>query len=320
MKGVDSAADLNHEYGIPGALLFEERFEDRFDESAGGLIVARMAGAHGEAELSLQGGHVYAWRVHGQAQPVLWLSRDARFMSGKAIRGGIPVCWPWFGPPDAAAGAGAGLPAHGFARTATWQVQGSNVDAEGTVWLTLKLPQAAMLKAKAMWPHAADLTLSIGLGPSLRLQLTTHNAGTEVFVLGEALHTYFNISDIAAVTVTGLDGCNYWDTVGTVEKKVQQGAIHFAAETDRVYIDTEATCVIEDPEFKRRISIAKRGSHSTVVWNPWTAKAARMGDLGQPDGWRGMLCVESANAWDNRLTLQPGATHTLEVAYTVEAL
>jgi len=158
------------------------------------------------------------------------------------------------------------------------------------------------------------------LGATLQMSLLTRNTGSSEFVLGEALHTYFQISDIAAVSVSGLEGAEYWDTVGGVEKKQQQGAIQFSQETDRVYINSSATCVIEDPGFKRRIHIAKHGSQSTVVWNPWTDKANRMGDLGQPDGWREMLCVESANAWDNRLTVAPGTQATLAVEYRVEAL
>lgn len=326
---METAAGLNHEFGIPGALVFES--------GPGALVQARMACAGGSATLSLQGGHVCAWQVQGQREPVLWLSRDAQFAPGKSIRGGIPVCWPWFGPHDnphlpalpgsspsvpAQSGAASAnvFPAHGFARVAPWQVRESRIDADadGSVWLVLELPPSAM--PGDMWPYATALELAIGLGSSLQLRLTTRNEGDGPFVLGEALHTYFNISDIGAVSVHGLEGASYWDTVGTLERKRQQGAIRFAAETDRVYVDSETACVIEDPGFARRIRIDKRGSRSTVVWNPWTAKAARMGDLGQPDGWRRMLCVESANAWDNRVILQPGEAHMLAVSYRVEAL
>ncbi|HWU85575.1 MAG TPA: D-hexose-6-phosphate mutarotase, partial [Rhodocyclaceae bacterium] len=210
------------------------------------------------------------------------------------------------------------FPAHGFARSAPWQVRDANLASDGTVWLTLELPRAAM--PAALWPHVTALELAVGLGSGLQLRLTTRNEDTHAVVLGEALHTYFRISDIAAVALQGLDGATYWDTVGSVERKVQHGAIRFAAETDRVYVDSEAACRIDDPGFGRCIHIRKRGSRSTVVWNPWIAKALRMGDLGQPDGWREMLCVESANAWDNRIVLQPGETHVMEVDYRVEAL
>lgn len=301
-----SVASLNHEFGVPGALLFEER--------EGGLVVARMASRAGLASVSLQGAHVFDWRVSAEQKPVLWLSRDAKFVPGKAIRGGIPVCWPWFGPHSE----NSAFPAHGFARAAAWEVVDSNVDTAGKVSLTLVLPQSAM--PPAMWPHATAVELKITLGETLQLVLTTCNVGAQSFVLGEALHTYFNISDIGSAIVGGLHGVTYWDTVGQVEKKQQSGPISFKKETDRVYIDSPQSCVIEDPDFRRRIRIDKSGSQSTVVWSPWTDKAERMGDLGQPDGWRGFVCVESANAWDNKLTLQPGEVHTLSVEYAVEDL
>lgn len=322
-----TSAGLNHRFGIAGALVFEERPE--------GLLQARLHSHGGQASICLQGGHVIDWQCRDQAQPVLWLSRDAKFAPGKSIRGGIPVCWPWFGPyavvppqPNAlqagvaaaprAGAAGADYPAHGFARTAEWQVTDTDVATDGSVRLTLRLGAAAM--PAAMWPHATELQLDIRLGATLQLALTTHNLGEKALVIGEALHTYFNISDIGAVSVGGLHGVDYWDTVGAVEKKRQSGPIAFDRETDRVYIHSPQACVIEDPAYARRIHIRKQGSLSTVVWNPWTAKAERMGDLGQPDGWRQMLCVESANCWDNTLTLAPGETHTLSVSYEVESI
>lgn len=324
-----TAAGLNHSFGIAGAIVFEER--------PGGLLQARLHSHAGQASICLQGAHVLDWQCQGQAQPVLWLSRDARFAPDKSIRGGIPVCWPWFGPHAAAqalrpgeaqqdtapavsqtAAAEAAYPAHGFARTAQWQVADSDVAADGAVRLGLLLGAEAM--PAEMWPYATEVQLDIRLGASLQLELTTRNLGTAPFVLGEALHTYFNISDIAAVSVGGLHGVEYWDTVGQVALKRQSGPIVFDRETDRVYIHSPQTCVIEDPGYARRIHIRKQGSLSTVVWNPWTAKAERMGDLGQPDGWRQMLCVESANAWDNTIMLAPGETHQLSVEYEVEAL
>lgn len=297
-----SLATLTQQFGLPGYLDFELLGE--------GLIAAGIKHPAANARISLQGGHVLDWQPLTQREPVLWMSREARFAPGKSIRGGIPVCWPWFGPHAD----GPALPAHGFARTAAWELVGTALEHD-TVRLDLRLiPEPGT----PGWPHASVLHLSIRIGASLRLTLTTQNQDVHPWILGEALHTYFRISDIANISVAGLDGVAYWDTVGTVRQCRQQGAIRFVGETDRVYVNSAESCVIEDVGLKRRIRIAKSGSQTTVVWNPWTDKANRMGDLGQPDGWREFVCVESANAWDNCLTLAPGEQHALQVEYSVE--
>jgi D-hexose-6-phosphate mutarotase len=172
---------------------------------------------------------------------------------------------------------------------------------------------------RAQWPHPSTVKIEMTVGKSLKIDLVTHNTGKQPFVLGEALHTYFHISDVAQMTIRGLEGCEYLDKVGEPASRKQQDGIVIASEVDRVYINTAADCVIEDRGLKRAIRISKQGSHSTVVWNPWTEKADKMGDFGQ-EGYRGMVCVESANAFDNLVTVKPGETHKLSVVYSLEAL
>lgn len=172
----------------------------------------------------------------------------------------------------------------------------------------------------APWPYPCALELTLIVGETLRMELSTENTGETDFVISEALHPYFRVGDIGAVKITGLAGCDYWDKVGLSTLKIQDGIIRFSGETDRIYIDTAAECVIEDDMLKRRIRISKSGSLSTVIWTPWTAKAGRMGDLGQPDGWREMVCVESANAVENSVTVAAGTRHTLMVKYSAESL
>ena len=184
--------------------------------------------------------------------------------------------------------------------------------------LTLRLVESE--KTRAQWPYDCTLYLTVIVGETLRMELITENTGATDFVIGEALHTYLQIGDIGAVRVTGLGGCDYWDKVGGSTLRKQSGAIGFSGETDRVYINTTAECVIEDDKLKRRIHVAKSGSLSTVVWTPWTEKAGKMGDLGQPDGWREMLCVESANAIENVVKVAAGTRHTLIVAYRAEQI
>jgi len=299
-----TAQHLNTQFGIDGQL--------KFREDASGLVVAEIGNRLATASLCLQGAHLMTWQPRSQALPVVWLSRDAKLAAGKSIRGGAPVCWPWFG----AHASESGFPGHGYARTVPWRVVESGSEPNGATRLTLRLEESD--KTRAQWPYACTLDLTVIVGETLRMELATENTGAKDFVIGEALHTYFQIGDIGAVRVKGLEGCDYWDKVGTSMLKKQGGAISFAGETDRVYINTAAECVIEDDKLKRRIHIAKSGSLSTVVWTPWVEKANKMGDMGQPEGWREMVCVESVNAIENAVKVAAGCKHTLIVEYSAE--
>jgi D-hexose-6-phosphate mutarotase len=171
----------------------------------------------------------------------------------------------------------------------------------------------------AQWPHATRLELTVTVGASLRMDLVTTNLDTQDVVIGEALHTYFHIGDIADIQVTGLENTVYLDKVAGSTRHTQSGPVAFNGEVDRVYVDTESTCEIVDTRLKRRIVVAKTGSRSTVVWTPWNEKADKMGDFG-PDGWRRMVCVESANALENVVTVAAGQSHCMSVAYSAAPL
>jgi D-hexose-6-phosphate mutarotase len=300
-----TAQQLNARFGIKGQL--------EFREDTSGLVVAEIRNKQASASLCLQGAHLMTWKPKSQSVPVIWLSRDAKLAAGKSIRGGVPVCWPWFGPHASESG----FPGHGYARTVPWQVVGSGAEPNGETHLTLRLADSE--KTRMQWPHACTLDLAVIVGEKLRMELTTENTGASDFEIGEALHTYFQIGDIGAVRVKGLEGCEYWDKVGGSVLKKQVGAIGFSGETDRVYINTAAECVIEDDQLKRRIHVAKSGSLSTVVWTPWTDKANKMGDMGQPDGWREMVCVETVNALENVVKVAAGSRHTMKVEYRAES-
>ncbi|MHB1236390.1 MAG: D-hexose-6-phosphate mutarotase [Gallionella sp.] len=319
-----TAQHLNTQFGINGELKFREdapvKGTPPDTRPAGGLgadsglIVAEISNGQASASLCLQGAHLMTWKPNSQAVPVIWLSRDAKLATGKSIRGGVPVCWPWFG----AHASESSFPGHGYARTVPWQVVESGTEPDGATRLTLRLVQSE--KTRSQWPHACMLDLTVTVGETLRMELVTENTGATDFVIGEALHTYFRVGDIGGVRVKGLEGCDYWDKAGGSALRKQSGAISFSGETDRVYINTPAGCVIEDDKLGRRIHVAKSGSLSTVVWTPWTEKAAKMGDLGQPEGWREMVCVESGNAIDNVVNVAAGTRHTLIVEYQVERL
>lgn len=300
-----TAQHLNTQFGLKQHL--------NFRDDISGLTVAEISNSQASASLCLQGAHLMTWQLRSQAVPVIWLSREAKLAAGKSIRGGAPVCWPWFG----AHASEPAFPGHGYARTVPWRVMESGIEPNGATRLTLRLEISE--KTRAQWPHDCSLDLTVIVGETLRMELVTENTGTNDFVIGEALHTYFQISDIGEVRVHGLEGCEYWDKVGVSTLKKQAGAINFSAETDRVYINTAAECVIEDEKLKRRIHIGKSGSLATVVWTPWTDKANKMGDMGKPDGWREMVCVESVNAMENVVKVAAGSKHTMVVEYRVES-
>ncbi len=295
---------LNQRFAIAGHL--------QFIEVDGGLVFAEINNAHATSSIALQGAHIATFQPKGE-QPVIWLSKLARFVPGKSIRGGVPICWPWFGP-HATDGK---LPGHGYARTVMWDVLETKALPDGSTFLRFGLIENDTTRAQ--WPHACSVQLEATVGKALRVELVTRNTGNAAFQLGEALHTYLHISDVGQMAIRGLESCEYLDKVNDFSRFKQQNGIVIESEVDRVYVHTAADCVIEDKGLKRAIRIAKQGSQSTVVWNPWTEKADKMGDFGQ-DGHRGMVCVESGNALENVVTLAAGETHRLVAVYSVEKL
>lgn len=284
----------------------------QFKEIAEGMIVAEVANQHALSNIALQGAHIATFQPRGE-EPVLWLSPKAKFAPGKSIRGGAPICWPWFGPHKN----DSKLPGHGFARTVPWDVLETKALSDGSTFLRFGLVESDATRTQ--WPHASTVQLEVTVGKALRVELVTSNTGKASFELGEALHTYFQISDVANMTIRGLENCEYLDKVKDFARFNQQDGIVIESEVDRVYVNTAADCVIEDKGLKRAIRIAKQGSKSTVVWNPWIEKAEKMGDFG-PALHRDMVCVESGNALENVVTLAPGETHKLVAIYSVEKL
>jgi len=281
-------------------------------EIADGMIIAEVANQHALANIALQGAHVATFQPRGE-EPVIWLSPLAKFAPGKSIRGGVPICWPWFGPHQT----DSKLPGHGFARTVPWELLDTKALEDGSTFLRFGLIENDTTRAQ--WPHPSTAQLEVTVGKALRVELVTANTGSAPFELGEALHTYLQISDVGNMTIRGLEGCEYIDKVGATTRRTQQDGIVIESEVDRVYVNTAADCVIEDKGLKRAIRIHKEGSRSTVVWNPWTEKAEKMGDFG-PKLHRDMVCVESGNAMENVVTVAPGETHRLVAVYSVEKL
>lgn len=300
-----TAHELNEQFGLDGAI--------RFVAHSSGLIIAEIDNDMAKAKLCLQGAHLMSWHPHSNAMPVIWLSEDVRLSPGKPKRGGTPICWPWFGThPNYEVDRS--YAAHGFARVVPWQIVETATEADGASRMVLRM--ADRRQTRKQWPFATELSVTLVIGETLKISLATTNTSAEDFVLSEGFHTYFQISDIEKVRVSGLDGCEYLDKTQNFERFRQHGDIAFEQETDRVYVNTANTCYIDDPVFQRRIAIEKSGSHSTVVWTPWTMKAAIMGDLGPNNGWRRMVCVETVNAADNAVTVASGDTHVMAVEYS----
>jgi len=267
---------------------------------------------HAEARLSLHGGQMLAFRPLAADGDLLFLSERAVFQPGKAIRGGVPVCWPWFGPDPL----NQGRPAHGLARTRLWSLRGATDEPGGETRIMLGLTDTA--DTRALWPHAFDLSLCVTVGAELQLALTTRNTGPAPFTLTQALHSYFSVADIAQAEVHGLDGIAYLDKAAGAGGAVQQqsGAVRFDPEVDRIYTGAPPRLALRDGALARTVDLRSEGSRTAVVWNPGAAIAAGMADL--PDGaYRRFVCVETANAADEVVTLLPGQAHTLAVTVGV---
>lgn len=291
-----------------------EHHHVRFVRDESGLDYIEIDNAHAKAKVALQGAHVMSWQPKSQQQPVLWLSSNARYVHGRSIRGGIPICWPWFGahPTDGT------LCPHGFARVMPWQLMDAETIKNGATRLVLQMLEPEESKRQLTYPYL--LTLTITVGDTLRMDLATTNKADHPFMVGEALHTYFQVSDVASIYIHGLEDTLYADKVKNYERRVESSDVRFDGEFDRVYLNTNADCIIHDAGFNRKIRIAKSGSQSTVIWNPWEEKASQMADMGTAGEWRKMICVETANALENSVIISPNRTHVMSVEYGVESL
>ena len=269
-----------------------------------GLDIIDISNDAATAKIALQGAHLFEY-IRREETPLLWLSPAARFENGRAIRGGIPVCWPWFGK-DARYPAEA--PQHGFVRTALWTLSDIGEPDTFTTVVTLSIGHADV--EQSWFPYRFRVTLRIVIGKTLEVSLQTKNLDDRPFTLTEALHTYFAVGDIASVQIRGLQNTVYADALDAFAHKSSAEAITVTKETDRVYLDTDQTVIIRDDALNRSVTVGKSGSRSTVVWNPWIDKAKRMEDFAD-DGYKTMLCIETANALENTVTVEPGESHTL---------
>jgi glucose-6-phosphate 1-epimerase len=294
---------LNQDFGQGEAL--------RFVAGDGGFIYAEINTPQAQARLCTYAGQLLSYRPIDQNEDLFFLSSKAYYRPGQAIKGGVPICWPWFG----AHAQDPKLPAHGFVRNRQWQVSGSSQNADGSIRLCLRGPSDE--QTRQLWPHQAELELELEIGAQLSLSLITRNQGSESLPLTQALHTYFRVGDIDQVRVSGLDQRPYLDATDGYAPKRQQGDIQINGEVNRIYTELQDSPIqIHDLSLGRRIDIDCQGSRSAVVWNPWIATAQAMADLEDNDYQR-MLCVETSNAGPDIIQLAPGAEHRLQASYRI---
>ncbi len=301
MEGAIAESDRRFE--IPGTA--------EIVEGNGGLPKVRITTPQAVGEMYLHGAHVTSWKPAG-GEEVLFLSVESRWADGHAIRGGVPICFPWFGgktdDPQA--------PAHGFVRTQAWQV-GSITKAGDAV--TVSMFTESNAETKRWFPADFHLVHRATFGRDLSLELVVTNTGRTSLRFEEALHAYYRVGNVEKVRVRGLDTIPYLDKTDSGWEKTQRGEIVIVSETDRVYLNTRDAIELEDPELRRRTCITKENSLTTVVWNPWVQKAHSLPDLAENE-WMQMICIETSNVSDFAVNLPPGRQHTMKALVRVAEL
>lgn len=290
MKNIDELDDL---FSIEGELGFAELEND--------LIYITVSNKYADADICLYGAHVTSFKPR-KSMEILWMSPESSFEVGKAIRGGIPVCFPWFGPHKT----DQEKPQHGFARLMYWDVLETATTPSGETNIRLQLCSSE--ETKAYWEYDFNAELTVLVGQTLTVTLKVTNTSDAPFVYTNALHSYFSLSAIDNIAITGLEGITFFNQI-TGENDVQdESLLQIKEPLTRHYLNTETPVVIEDGIFRRRIKVDKSGSKVTTVWNPGEEMCAKIGDL-PDDGWETFVCVEATNAFDYPIKLAPGESH-----------
>jgi glucose-6-phosphate 1-epimerase len=296
-------SQLNDQYDIPGQLKFIQGDND--------FILIDIESDFAQATISTYGGQVLAFQPVNETEDLLFVSKLAYFESGKAIRGGIPVCWPWFGPaPSHADG-----PSHGLVRTRQWQVRQTALEPDGAITVILSINDSE--ETRKIWPHRFYLEIIINIRESLTMELKTHNTSVVSFSISQALHTYFNVEDSQNIQVTGLENTTYIDKIDGGKQKTQQGPVTISQEVDRIYTSEKTHLVLEDASLKRNIHIRSENSKTAVIWNPWKNKSVAMSDFDNNE-YKTMVCVETANAGKDSITIPGNSIYSLVAEYQIE--
>ena len=288
--------ELNEKFSVEGEL--------GFSEMDGDLIVANISNKFGDADISLYGGQVTYFAPHGR-YPILWLSPESFYEEGKAIRGGIPICFPWFGPHPT----DNTKPQHGFGRLKTWNVKDSGTNGQGETYLTLFLTDDE--STKALWDFSFRAEITFTVSKHLRVDFKVINTDSKPFTYSEALHSYFSISSIAEINIDGLQNAHYYNGFeNELIQDTEETIVFGEEELNRRYVATHEACLIHDEPLRRTIKVAKSGSSVTVVWNPYKEICEKATDFAD-DAFESFVCVESANSYNHSIELQPNEEHIL---------
>lgn len=282
--------ELDDKFGIEGEVGFAELEED--------LVFIMVSNKHADAEICLYGAHVTSFKPRGNMD-LLWMSPESSFEEGKPIRGGIPVCFPWFGPHKT----DSEKPQHGFGRLMYWDVVSTSTNSSAESVIKLQLNSSE--ETKAYWPHDFIAEMTFIVGKKLTATLKVTNTSGEPFDYTCALHTYYSLSAIDSISIEGLQGVTYYNQL-TGENGVQEEKkLEITEALTRHYLNTETPVIIDDSAFRRRIKVDKAGSKVTTVWNPGAETCSNIGDL-PDDGYETFVCVEATNAFDYPISLSPG--------------
>jgi glucose-6-phosphate 1-epimerase len=303
MGTISAVEELDRRFGIPGVA--------RISKGNGGLSRIQVTGSRAKGEMYLHGAQVTSWKPAGSDE-VLFLSTKSRWEEGQAIRGGIPICFPWFranaNDPKA--------PAHGFVRTKSWQLE-SIIENEFGVLVSMSIKSDE--QTRRWWPAEFRLVHRVVFGPELTLELVCTNTGKTNLRFEEALHTHNRVADVGNVRLRGLDTVHFLDNTDSNTAKVQHGDVTFASATDNAFLDTQNDVDLIDPELRRHIRLGKANSMTTVVWNPWREGAPRLTDLGDGE-WTQFLCVEASNILAASVTLAAGEKHKMTAVLSAAKL
>ncbi len=290
--------ELNQKFGTAGRIAFRK--------SAYGMTEAVLVNGYGSCEISLYGGQILNYRPTGH-NPALFMSRESERKFGKQIRGGIPICWPWFGAPPSKE-----LPRHGFARLMNWEILSSSYDSKmSEIIIGLQESEESL----AIWPHKFELVQKISISDNLSIEVTTFNKDNKPFEVSQSIHPYFKVRDIADTSVIGLENLTYTDLLSK-KKETQIGALCIKEETYYIYEGENQSCVIRDAGLKRNILITSTGMNKLAVWNPWEKKSKKLNDFGD-DEYKKMITVAPVQTANSPISVKPGEKVSIKTAIQV---